>query len=200
MGLMRYLDVNKKSIGSFGKLCKEYIKSFKLLPYISIACKPKKPYTEQFSDMIDEMREFRAKGKRHVACGAYQSRYLYSGKIKKDIKWRPITRDDSYGHRAPLDISVDGTARRNHCLLLGYSGANYIGSQRLWNQNDNTIEEYVLKTLLKNEWITPNEYRYPYTIKFDRASRTDKGVSAKRQCFSFYARKHQIVKHLHEKC
>lgn len=137
--------------------------------------------------MVDEMREFKAKAKRPPAA-VYQSRYSYIGTIKKDIKWRRIIKDESLGSSRPIDTE-SCEPRKNFCLLLGYSGAKYHGSQRLWNNNDNTIEEYVLKSLLKNEWITPNEYRYPYTCSFDRASRTDKGVSAKRLCLSFFARK-----------
>lgn len=77
---------------------------------------------------------------------------------------------------------------RKFCMLLGYSGADYMGSQRLWNTYDNTIEEVLLKAMLESNWITPLVYRYPHRISFESASRTDKGVSAARQCFSFMAR------------
>lgn len=70
------------------------------------------------------------------------------------------------------------------CLLLGYSGGKYNGCQRQKNSLQNTIEEHLLKALLKNEWITPYDYYNSHKIDFERASRTDKGVSAARQCIS----------------
>lgn len=169
---------------------KEYLKSSHISPYTAATTQNSGTYTEQFSDMVDEMREFKAKAKRSPAA-VYQSRYSYIGTIKKETKWRPIIKEE-YGPPKPIDTESCGEPRKNYCMLLGYSGAKYHGSQRLWNHNDNTIEEYVLKSLLKNEWLTSNEYRYPYTCSFDRASRTDKGVSAKRLCLSFFARKNML--------
>lgn len=74
-------------------------------------------------------------------------------------------------------------------MLISYSGANYNGCQRQPTRDPLTIEEQLLKVLLQNQWITPMDHRHTAQIEFARASRTDKRVSAVRQCISLLLRK-----------
>lgn len=81
----------------------------------------------------------------------------------------------------------DRVKRRKFCLLLGYAGANYFGMQR--NPEVSTIEEVLLTAMLKHKWITDEGFKQPQMVHFQRAARTDKGVSAARQCVSLKLRK-----------
>lgn len=74
-------------------------------------------------------------------------------------------------------------------MLMSFSGANYFGMQRQKDWTIPTIEQELLQAMLKNKWITQKAYRSPWMIEFNRASRTDKGVSAARQCCSVLLRK-----------
>ncbi|ETN63682.1 pseudouridylate synthase [Anopheles darlingi] len=72
--------------------------------------------------------------------------------------------------------------RRKSVILLGYSGVDYFGMQR--NPGTRTIEEDLLRAMLKQEWINDEGFRQPQQIQFQRAARTDKGVSAAVQVVS----------------
>lgn len=85
---------------------------------------------------------------------------------------------------------ADRIKRKKCCLLLGYSGVNYFGMQR--NPEMKTIEEDLLAAMLKVNWITEDAYKQAQTIQFQRAARTDKGVSAARQCVSLKLRKNLL--------
>lgn len=82
---------------------------------------------------------------------------------------------------------ADRVKRKKFCLLLGYSGVNYFGMQR--NPDMKTIEEDLLTAMLKNNWINEEGFKQAQYIQFQRAARTDKGVSAARQCVSLKLRK-----------
>lgn len=81
----------------------------------------------------------------------------------------------------------DRVKKRKYLLILGYNGANYTGMQR--NPEVNTIEEELLKAMLKHKWISEEGFKQPQMVHFQRAARTDKGVSAARQCISAKLRK-----------
>lgn len=81
---------------------------------------------------------------------------------------------------------ADRIKRKKCCMLLGYSGVNYFGMQR--NPAMKTIEEDLMAAMLKVKWITDEGYQQAQSIQFQRASRTDKGVSAARQCVSLKLR------------
>ncbi|EFN89459.1 tRNA pseudouridine synthase A [Harpegnathos saltator] len=66
--------------------------------------------------------------------------------------------------------------------MLGYLGKNYYGMQR--NPGMKTIEEDLVNALLKANLITTEQFENLRTINFQRAARTDKGVSAVRQIVS----------------
>lgn len=53
-----------------------------------------------------------------------------------------------------------------------------------------TIEEDLLSAMLKAGLINEEAYNLPQSIQFQRAARTDKGVSAARQIVSLKLRKY----------
>lgn len=71
---------------------------------------------------------------------------------------------------------------------MGFAGGNYVGMQR--NPGVNTIEEEILKALFKNNMIDEAAFNQPQYSHFQRAARTDKGVSAARQCISLKLREY----------
>lgn len=99
---------------------------------------------------------------------------------KKDGEKRNKTEDESV-------VPFERVKRRKSLIVLGYSGVNYYGMQR--NPGFSTIEEELLTAMKKSEWITPESYEQPQWIGFQRAARTDKGVSACTQCVSLKLRK-----------
>lgn len=112
----------------------------------------------------------------------------YDGRHKKR-QWQDRSKDaenDIAEKRAHFNPE-DRVRKRKFCLLMGYSGANYFGMQR--NPSVNTIEEELLKSLLANKYVSDIDFRQPQNIHFQRAARTDKGVSAVRQCCSMKLRK-----------
>lgn len=72
--------------------------------------------------------------------------------------------------------------RRKVVLLLSYSGWGYFGMQR--NPDTKTIEGDLLLALKNAGVITDEQYDKPQLMLFQRAARTDKGVSAVRQVVS----------------
>lgn len=117
----------------------------------------------------------------------YRKKQRYDGR-KKKRNWEFNKRDDEISDEKRMKMNPeDKIRRRKFCVILGYAGANYIGMQR--NPDVNTIEEELLKALLKNELITDEAFNQPQYTHFQRAARTDKGVSAARQCISLKLRK-----------
>ncbi|XP_050449108.1 pseudouridylate synthase 1 homolog isoform X1 [Cataglyphis hispanica] len=78
--------------------------------------------------------------------------------------------------------TVQRIKRKNHAILLGYLGKDYYGMQR--NPGMKTIEEDLITALLKADLITAEHFENMRLISFQRAARTDKGVSAIRQIVS----------------
>ncbi|XP_077266936.1 pseudouridine synthase 1 [Temnothorax americanus] len=77
---------------------------------------------------------------------------------------------------------VQRIKRKNHAMLMGYVGKDYYGMQR--NPGMKTIEEDLISALLKADLITAEQFENIRAINFQRAARTDKGVSAIRQVVS----------------
>lgn len=107
----------------------------------------------------------------------------YNGRCKKRA-WVFNRRDDDA--KRVRTNPEDRVKRRKFLLVMGYAGANYIGMQR--NPEVNTIEEELLKALFKNKLIVEEAFQQPQYTHFQRAARTDKGVSAARQCVSLKLR------------
>lgn len=146
------------------------------------------PFTNQFTDVIDQIKKkhFKTQNPTQIT---YKPRYAYTGYIKKH-QWKPIAKEDVLEKEPYYEWNV------KFCMLLGYSGGKYVGMQMQRNTDSNTIEEYLLQALLKNEWMTKKAYKQPHTIEFQRAARTDKGVSAARQCCSLLLRKFDLLNQL----
>ncbi|XP_059485326.1 pseudouridylate synthase 1 homolog [Neocloeon triangulifer] len=72
--------------------------------------------------------------------------------------------------------------RKKVALLMGYSGEGFHGMQR--NMDMRTIEGEFFKALHKADLAREEECNEPWKIKFQRASRTDKNVSAAKQVVS----------------
>ncbi|RWS25507.1 tRNA pseudouridine synthase A-like protein [Leptotrombidium deliense] len=81
-----------------------------------------------------------------------------------------------------MNTSVKRLKLKKYAILISYCGAGYYGLQR--NQSLPTIESELLDAFLKSEVITKEQHENPWTIYFQKASRTDKGVSALKQVLS----------------
>lgn len=99
---------------------------------------------------------------------------------------RPIEIDNGSENEVKLQKTevekVQRIKRKNHAMLLGYVGKDYYGMQR--NPQMKTIEEDLITALLKADLITAAHFENIRDINFQRAARTDKGVSAIRQIVS----------------
>lgn len=102
----------------------------------------------------------------------------------KKRQWEFNRRDDSA--KRVRNENEERVKRRKYLMVLGYCGSQYIGMQR--NPDVNTIEEELLKALRKTNLITEEGFQQPQYTHFQRAARTDKGVSAARQCISLKLR------------
>lgn len=105
-------------------------------------------------------------------------RQRYNGKVKR----REWTNDPEEAAKRPKLDPADRIKRKKSAVMLAYSGVGYSGMQR--NPGQKTIEEDILKAMLKNNWITEDGYQQPQQAQFQRAARTDKNVSAARQVVS----------------
>lgn len=158
----------------------------------AIATTSQKSFTDQFTEVIAQIKENKHKI-RNPPPQTYTPRYVYTGKVSRH-KWKPITVDDLKNQDLNKDETdgADLEKRVKHCMLMSYSGANYVGMQRQKQWSIPTIERELLQAMVKNKWITEKAHRLPYLIDFQRASRTDKGVSAARQCCSVLLRKYML--------
>ncbi|ODN01569.1 tRNA pseudouridine synthase A, mitochondrial [Orchesella cincta] len=68
-------------------------------------------------------------------------------------------------------------------ILLSYNGQGYFGMQ-MQNNGTKTIENDLMKAFLDAEFVSEEGFQKPKSIKFQRAARTDKNVSAARQIIS----------------
>ncbi|XP_012268603.2 pseudouridylate synthase 1 homolog isoform X3 [Athalia rosae] len=98
-----------------------------------------------------------------------------------------IEPDEVANKKLRLDSS-DRVKKRKVAILLGYLGKNYFGMQR--NPGMKTIEEDLIQALLKAKLINDEAFEIIQTIQFQRAARTDKGVSAARQVVSLKLPEH----------
>uniref|UniRef100_G3MRJ2 Pseudouridylate synthase 1 homolog n=1 Tax=Amblyomma maculatum TaxID=34609 RepID=G3MRJ2_AMBMU len=94
---------------------------------------------------------------------------------EKDIK--RLKSDSEASNAEALRVKAKKMA-----LCMCYSGKDYLGMQR--NPGTKTIEEDLLTAMYKGELIQREHIDIPQNVKFQRAARTDKGVSAVRQVVS----------------
>lgn len=143
-----------------------------------------------FADLMEQAVEARSESNKEKNLERFKNRKeRYNGKIKRR-DWAPET-EEAKKARLELNGEVDRVKRRKSLILLGYSGVNYSGMQR--NPDVPTIEEELLKTMLKHGWINEESYKLPQQAFFQRAARTDKGVSAARQVVSIKLRKNYLT-------
>lgn len=77
-------------------------------------------------------------------------------------------------------------------VMCSFVGKDYLGMQR--NPGFPTIEEDLMKAFKDAETISPDWYENPQKAFFQRASRTDKGVSAARMVVSLKMGKFYLIK------
>jgi tRNA pseudouridine38-40 synthase len=141
-------------------------------------------FAEEMDQIIDEQKSLRKDqaAKRLDKRKAKQERY--NGKIKKR-DWVQETEEERKIRLEKLAESgevFERIKRKKAAVLLGYSGVNYYGMQK--NPFVPTIEDEILKAMVKHKWITEDCYEQPQNAGFQRCARTDKGVSAARQLIS----------------
>lgn len=73
----------------------------------------------------------------------------YDGRTKRR-QWETQTESEE-AKRQRIENEGERVKRRKSLILLGYSGVNYCGMQR--NLGIQTIEEELLKAMLKHKWI-----------------------------------------------
>ncbi|XP_046648723.1 tRNA pseudouridine synthase A-like isoform X2 [Daphnia pulicaria] len=76
--------------------------------------------------------------------------------------------------------------KKKFAILLSYSGQNYLGMQ--FNHGFKTVEGELFQAFMKLEIMDDESFKSPQTVHFQRAARTDKGVSAVRQVISLKMR------------
>lgn len=118
----------------------------------------------------------------------YTCRFQYNGYLKRS-HWRYYddNRKSPYGPETEAQYNYYMRKKHKFCLLMGFAGGNYYGMQ--YNVSVNTIEDMLLKAMVKNDWILPEHYAKPFLVDFVRGSRTDRGVSAARMNVSVVLRK-----------
>ncbi|XP_051160152.1 pseudouridylate synthase 1 homolog isoform X2 [Leptopilina boulardi] len=103
----------------------------------------------------------------------------------EDNKLSGIDENTAKKQKVEQDVKIK---KRNFALMLGYLGKNYYGMQR--NPGMATVEESLIDALLKADLINSEAFETIQTIHFQRAARTDKGVSAARQVVSLKLPEH----------
>lgn len=111
----------------------------------------------------------------------YTSRFQYNGFVKKS-HWHYYDENGPNKCRTPeteLQLLYRMRKKHKYCLLMAFAGGNYFGMQ--YNVSVNTIEDKLLNSMVKNQWILEEHLEKPWLVEFQRGSRTDRGVSAARQ-------------------
>ncbi|XP_053969623.1 pseudouridylate synthase 1 homolog isoform X2 [Anastrepha ludens] len=144
-----------------------------------------KGFAAAMSEALDKLdqQEAQMKVERTAKCEQVKDAKRQKRELKrrKWVDWN--TQDEQSGDtKRPAFDPADRVKRKKSAILLGYCGANYFGMQR--NPGMQTIEEELFKAMLKQKWITEESFEAAQAACFQRAARTDKGVSAARQVCS----------------
>ncbi|XP_022185219.1 tRNA pseudouridine synthase A isoform X2 [Nilaparvata lugens] len=102
--------------------------------------------------------------------------------LKRKVEQTPTNTVEEKQEAKRICTETERVKRKKVALVLAYSGQGYLGLQR--NPNQKTIEEDLLVALKKANAINDEIFKQPQLIQFQRAARTDKGVSALRQVIS----------------
>lgn len=141
------------------------------------------------SQAIKEINDKKAISEQEGKEKVHKSRYRYDVRRNKNKRlWEDETRtpEEIAAKKASMNPE-DKVKRKKSVVLMGYSGKNYFGMQR--NPGQKTIEEDLFVAMFKNKWITEESFNQAQNANFQRAARTDKGVSAARQICSMKLRK-----------
>lgn len=162
-------------------------------------CKRYKGFAAAMTEAIEKLeqqQEIKKQDKEEAIESTKEMKRLKRNlKRRKWVDWK--TEDEEKGDvkRAPFN-PADRVKRKKTAILLGYSGANYFGMQR--NPGMATIEEELFKAMLKHKWVTEDMFEQAQLACFQRAARTDKGVSAARQVCSIKLPEELDIKALNE--
>jgi tRNA pseudouridine38-40 synthase len=140
-------------------------------------------------DKLIEEKTAEIKEKKEEKWNAKKKRRTARQEIRKKREWHEPESEES--KRTRLELGEERIKRKKFVVLLGYSGVKYSGMQK--NPGASTIEDELLKAMVKVKWVTPESYEQPQVALFQRAARTDKGVSACRQVVSLKIRKILIL-------
>ncbi|XP_049776844.1 pseudouridylate synthase 1 homolog isoform X1 [Schistocerca cancellata] len=99
-----------------------------------------------------------------------------------ETRKRALDEDDPQPNVKRHLTEKERVKRKKVAMLVSYSGQGYLGMQR--NPGAKTIEEDLLTAMLRAGFIPEEAFTSPQQIQFQRAARTDKGVSAARQILS----------------
>lgn len=137
--------------------------------------------------MSEGLKEIKQKSEEAKVKVPYKSRYD-PRRNKNKRQWDDDVRtpEEIEAKRASM-TAEDRLKRKKSVICLGYSGVNYYGMQR--NPGQRTIEEDLFVAMFKNKWITEDGFNQAQHAYFQRAARTDKGVSAARQICSLKLRR-----------
>lgn len=143
--------------------------------------KPAATFLAQMADAVEQNitdKKNRHEDRHRQKRQQQESKTRYNGIVKKRRWEDPPTDPEAVRNFDP----ATRVKKRKCVIVMGYSGVNYFGMQR--NPGTKTIEEELLVTMLKHGWISEEAYNQPQQIQFQRAARTDKGVSAATQVVS----------------
>ncbi|XP_076646896.1 pseudouridine synthase 1 [Halictus rubicundus] len=137
----------------------------------------------QINDKIMDANCDEKSTKRHVTDIGDNKDIPEINDAEKSIK-RHITdsNDDEVAVKVPKVEPTEKVKTSNYVIMMGYLGRDYFGMQR--NPGLKTIEEDLLIALLNAKLITQSQFDDFRELKFQRAARTDKSVSAVRQIVS----------------
>lgn len=157
--------------------------------------------TEKFTESMKSVRAQKALNKNYrkpynvegtnrllKPLDGYISRFKYNGFVKKS-HWHYYDENRLTENGPETEAQYNYRMKKKHkfCILMAFAGGNYYGMQ--YNCSLKTIEDALLKAMVKNEWILPEHYDKPFLVDFIRGSRTDRGVSAARMNVSVVLRK-----------
>ncbi|XP_076299421.1 pseudouridine synthase 1 [Lasioglossum baleicum] len=153
----------------------------------------------QIDDKITEVNCDEKSTKRHVTdMGDNNDIAELNGAEKSTKRHVNDNNDDQIAVKVAKVEPTEKVKMSNFVIMMGYLGRDYFGMQR--NPGLKTIEEDLMVALLKSKLILQYHFDDFRELKFQRAARTDKSVSAVRQIVSLKlprdAKKEAINEHL----
>jgi hypothetical protein len=125
------------------------------------------PFPESFSNystFAAKMSE--ALTEKKEAKSNYKKKENYVPRYKRAWEKRA---DDNVTYEKRACLAGERVKRRKFAVFMTYRGMNFFGMQR--NPEMQTIEEELLKAMLKNEWINQEGFVQPQLFQFQKAAR-----------------------------